>query len=56
MIKKQTLELTWTGKENRPRLEPRIVNEPAKDSHPATSPGSKLESFVIRFNDAPNTP
>ena len=27
MIKKQKLELTWIGKENRPRLEPRILLE-----------------------------
>jgi len=25
--KKQKLELTWIGKENRPRLEPRILLE-----------------------------
>jgi adenine-specific DNA-methyltransferase len=31
---KQRLELTWIGKENRPRLEPRIlVEDPAKSSH-----------------------
>jgi adenine-specific DNA-methyltransferase len=27
MIKKQKLELTWLGKENRPKLEPRILLE-----------------------------
>ena len=27
MTKKQKLELTWIGKENRPRLEPRILLE-----------------------------
>ena len=27
MIKKQKLELTWIGKENRPKLEPRILLE-----------------------------
>ncbi len=27
MQKKQKLELTWIGKENRPRLEPRILLE-----------------------------
>ena len=27
MTKKQKLELTWVGKENRPRLEPRILLE-----------------------------
>lgn len=37
MIKKQKLELTWVGKENRPRLEPRIlIEDPAKSYHAAT--------------------
>ncbi len=32
--KKQKLELTWVGKENRPRLEPRIlIEEPEKSYH-----------------------
>lgn len=36
MIKKQKLELTWIGKENRPKLEPRILLEdPAKSYHAA---------------------
>ena len=36
MIKKSKLELTWIGKENRPRLEPRILlEEPAKSLHAA---------------------
>ena len=34
MSKNQKLELTWIGKENRPRLEPRILLEdPAKSYH-----------------------
>ena len=34
MIKKQKLELTWIGKEHRPRLEPRILLEdPEKSYH-----------------------
>jgi len=33
-MKKQKLELTWIGKENRPKLEPRILLEdPAKSFH-----------------------
>ena len=33
---KQRLELTWIGKENRPRLEPRILLEdPEKSYHAA---------------------
>src|SRR5690349_17529323 len=36
MTKKQKLELTWVGKENRPRLEPRILREiPEKSYHAA---------------------
>ena len=36
MVKKQRLELTWIGKENRPKLEPRILLEdPAKSYHAA---------------------
>ena len=35
-IKKQKLELTWIGKENRPKLEPRILLEaPEKSYHAA---------------------
>lgn len=33
--KKQTLELTWIGKENRPKLEPRILVEDAEKSYHA---------------------
>ena len=34
MTKKQRLELTWIGKENRPKLEPRIlIEDPAKSYH-----------------------
>ena len=36
MIKKQKLELTWVGKGNRPRLEPRILLEDPKKSYHAT--------------------
>lgn len=35
MTKKQKLELTWIGKENRPRLEPRILLEDPEKSHHA---------------------
>ena len=35
-MKKQKLELTWVGKENRPKLEPRILLEdPARSVHAA---------------------
>lgn len=33
MSKKQKLELTWVGKENRPRLEPRILLEDSEKSY-----------------------
>ncbi len=36
MSKKQKLELTWVGKENRPRLEPRIIIEDPTKSYHAT--------------------
>ena len=35
MSRKQKLELTWIGKENRPRLEPRILIEDAEKSYHA---------------------
>lgn len=35
MSKKQKLELTWVGKENRPRLEPRILMEDVEKSYHA---------------------
>ncbi len=36
MIKKKKLELTWIGKENRPKLEPRIlIEDPEKSYHAA---------------------
>ena len=39
MNKKQKLELTWIGKENRPRLEPRILLEdPEKSYHAQSAP------------------
>ena len=35
MYKKQKLELTWIGKEHRPRLEPRILLEDTEKSYHA---------------------
>ena len=37
MSKKQKLELTWVGKENRPRLEPRILIEDTEKSYHAAA-------------------
>lgn len=40
MSKKQKLELTWVGKENKPRLEPRIlIEDPAKSYHASARQG-----------------
>ena len=42
MSRKQKLELTWIGKEHRPKLEPRILLEdPAKSYHPASRDGDE---------------
>jgi adenine-specific DNA-methyltransferase len=45
MAKKQKLELTWVGKENRPRLEPRILIEDAAKSYHAAARVSDTELF-----------
>lgn len=37
MEKKQKLELTWIGKDKRPRLEPRVLVEDVEKSHHATT-------------------
>ena len=41
MSQKQKLELTWIGKENRPRLEPRILVEDSSLSHHASTRRNK---------------
>src|SRR3990172_12633742 len=41
MDKNQLLELTWIGKENQPRLEPRILIEDGERSSPPQSPLGK---------------
>src|SRR5580658_3163259 len=46
---KQKLELTWIGKENRPRLEPRILLEDAAKSHHASIRVSENDSFDNRL-------
>ncbi|MDA3896196.1 MAG: site-specific DNA-methyltransferase [Desulfobacteraceae bacterium] len=45
MIKKQKLELTWIGKENRPRLEPRILMEDPEKSYHAEHKISENDIF-----------
>lgn len=50
MTKKQKLELTWVGKDNRPRLEPRIlIEDPSKSYHAATrvSDGDIFDNILI---------
>ncbi|RLB73420.1 MAG: hypothetical protein DRH06_05920 [Deltaproteobacteria bacterium] len=43
---KQKLELTWIGKENRPKLEPRILLEdPDKSYH---APGVTTRPIMLR--------
>ncbi len=45
MTKKQKLELTWVGKENRPRLEPRILVEDTATSYHAATRVSENDIF-----------
>ena len=45
MSKKQKLELTWVGKENRPRLEPRILIEDTAKTYHATARVSDYDIF-----------
>ena len=49
-MKKPKLELTWVGKENRPRLEPRILVEEAKLSHhaPMRSERDQFDNKLIQ--------
>jgi len=49
MIKKQKLELTWVGKENRPRLEPRILLEDPEKSYHAPHRVTDGDSFDNRL-------
>lgn len=44
MSKKQKLELTWIGKDKRPRLEPRILLEDATLSYRADAPARSVQS------------
>ena len=45
MSKKTKLELTWVGKESRPRLEPRILIEDADRSYHAAKRVSDADIF-----------
>jgi len=48
-VKKQKLELTWIGKENRPRLEPRILLEDSSGSYHASHRVSENDIFDNRL-------
>lgn len=49
MSKKQKLELTWVGKENRPRLEPRILLEDPEKSYHAAHRVGEYDIFDNRL-------
>jgi adenine-specific DNA-methyltransferase len=49
MSRKPKLELTWIGKENRPRLEPRILLEDRERSHHAAHRVSDQDLFDNRL-------
>jgi adenine-specific DNA-methyltransferase len=49
MSRKQKLELTWIGKENRPKLEPRILLEDPERSYHAALRGSEGDRFDNRL-------
>ena len=54
-IRKQKLELTWIGKENRPRLEPRILLEDQEKSYHAKHRVTDKDIFnnQLIFGDNP---
>lgn len=49
MTKKQKLELTWIGKENRPKLEPRILLEDSEKSYHAAHRVAERDCFDNRL-------
>jgi len=49
MARKRKLELTWIGKENRPRLEPRILLEDPEKSYHAEQRNSANDYFDNRL-------
>ena len=53
MTNKQKLELTWIGKEHRPRLEPRILLEDPEKSYHAAHRVSDSDVFdnMLIFGD-----
>ncbi len=49
---KQKLELTWIGKQKRPRLEPRILLEDKALSYQAEAPRVVVEDFNQDISDS----
>ncbi|MGH7963186.1 MAG: DNA methyltransferase, partial [Candidatus Binatia bacterium] len=49
MSKRQKLELTWIGKENRPKLEPRILLEDAEQSYHAAQRVTERDLYDNRL-------
>ena len=47
-MSKQKLELTWIGKEKRPKLEPRILLEEPEHSHRAAGGEGLTDNRLIR--------
>jgi hypothetical protein len=54
--KKQKLELTWIGKENRPKLEPRILFENPEKSYQASRRVTDNDIFDNRLIFGDNMP
>ena len=54
MTRKTRLELTWIGKDERPRLEPRILVEDAALSYHASARHSQADIFDNRLIQADN--
>lgn len=52
MTKNQRLELTWIGKENRPKLEPRILLEDPTQSYHAKH-RVKENDYSLRVENLP---
>ena len=54
MTRSQKLELTWVGKDERPRLEPRIlIEDPALSYHAAArvSPNDRFDNLLIQVDN-----
>ena len=53
-MNKQKLELTWIGKENRPKLEPRILLEDPNKSYHANHRVTGCGFFNARYSEYTN--